>query len=59
MRKYRIYKKRDGQSFKAVGLIECYSFDEACKKFAKQMTDDFHESKDNKVFLDKENDSVS
>lgn len=58
MNTYNIYKKRDGQSFKKVSSIYTDSFDEACKIFAKQMTDDNWNLSNNIQWLSKEEDGV-
>lgn len=58
MKTYNIYKKRDGQSFKEVSYILADNFDEACKIFAKQMTDDNHNQSNNIQWLDKDRDGV-
>lgn len=59
MNTYNIYKKRDGQSFKVVSSIYSDNFTEACKKFAKQMTDDNHNQSNNIQWLDSETDGVN
>ena len=59
MKTYIIFKKRDGQRFKAVGEINGMSnFSEAKKQFAKQMTDDNWNQSNNVQWLIKENDGV-
>jgi len=60
MKDYTIFKKRDGQSFKPVGLIYgVENFREAKKEFAKKMTDDNHELSNNVQWLDKDQDGVN
>jgi hypothetical protein len=59
METFNIYKKRDGQSFKDVGTIYASNFDEACKQFAKQMTEDNHNQSNNIVWLDDKRDGVN
>jgi len=58
MKNYTIFKKRNGQSFKAIGEIYALNFIEAKKQFAKQMTDDNWNKSNNVVWLTKENDGV-
>ena len=58
MATFKIFKKRDGQSFKEVSEVYANSFDEACKIFAKQMTDDNHNQSNNIQWLDKDQDGV-
>jgi hypothetical protein len=59
MKTYNIYKKRDGQSFKNVSSILADNFTEACKKFARQMTDDNWNQSNNVQWLTKEDDGVN
>lgn len=59
MKHYTIFKKRDGQDFKAAGEIRgVKNFTEAKKQFAKQMTDDNWNLSNNIQWLDKEQDGV-
>lgn len=58
MENFDIYRKRDGQSFNRVSSISANDFNEACKIFAKQMTDDNHNLSNNIQWLEKEKDGV-
>ena len=58
-KEYPIFKKRDGQSFKEVSYIFADSFDDAKKKFAKQMTDDNWNLSNNIQWLEEGKDDVN